>query len=139
MIYSQNYKRVLALIIDMIIIGIIHYTLVSTLGFNAFNFPIWTFPNGMHFNISLLSTLVFIIYFTLFDFSSLKGSPGKKILSISVVKDDNSKMNLTKSLLRAVIKSFSFSVLFIGFIPAFFSENKKSLHDKIAGTVVIDD
>jgi uncharacterized RDD family membrane protein YckC len=137
--YSENYKRILAFIIDAIIVGIVHYILVSIFGFNAFNFPIWTLPNGMHLNVSLLSTFIFIVYFTLFDSSKLKGSPGKKILKLSILNDDFTKINIYKAFLRSMLKSFSFSILFIGFIPAFFSDDKKSLHDKLTGTIVVND
>jgi uncharacterized RDD family membrane protein YckC len=136
--YSQIYKRVLSFIVDAIIVGLIHYELVSYFGLSALNFRILDLANGMHLSISLLSMSIFIIYFTVFDASILKGSPGKKLFSIIIVNDDSTRITIYKSFLRSVLKLISFTVFFVGFIPAFFSDDKKSLHDKLLRTVVIN-
>ncbi len=64
---------------------------------------------------------------------------GKYIMKIRVVsEDDGVNLNFMRSLLRAVVRIFSEAIFYIGFIWAFFNPKVQTLHDKIAGAIVID-
>jgi uncharacterized RDD family membrane protein YckC len=64
---------------------------------------------------------------------------GKYIMKIRVVSEENgTNLNFVRSLLRAVVRIFSEVIFYIGFILAFFSPKVQTLHDKIAGAIVID-
>jgi uncharacterized RDD family membrane protein YckC len=64
---------------------------------------------------------------------------GKYIMKIRVVSEENgANLNFVRSLLRAVVRIFSEVIFYIGFILAFFSPKVQTLHDKIAGAIVID-
>ena len=45
---------------------------------------------------------------------------------------------LQKSFLRAVVRVPSESLLYLGFLMAYFTEHKQTLHDKLSNCVVVD-
>jgi len=84
---------------------------------------------------------VSVLLITVLFWRRWKGAtPGKKFLHIKIVdsktfEDINSKQAITRSFGYIV----SIFVLFIGFIMVAFREDKRGLHDLLAGTAVIYD
>ena len=118
--------RALALIIDLILVGIVN-----------------TILNGVIFGgdplrgsgVSALLGLAYYLYF----WSSYGGGQtiGMKALSIKVVKTDGSQLDLVGALIRYVGLIIAFAVVFVGVIWVAFDANKQGWHDKIAGTYVV--
>lgn len=66
-------------------------------------------------------------------------TPGKMFLKIRVISINLlDKPTLGISILRAVGRVFSESVLFLGYIWAFFDPKRQAWHDKIARTLVVN-
>ncbi|ASC05696.1 hypothetical protein WSS15_00370 [Acetobacter pasteurianus] len=87
---------------------------------------------------SLLLALIPAIYYVLFEASSLRGTPGKRVCRLEVVTLSGGQISLAQAILRFVIKAFiSFPLLYIGVIMVAFTRRKQGLHDLIAGTLVI--
>lgn len=63
---------------------------------------------------------------------------GKKMLGLKVVKLDGSSIDYKLALYRFFSMAISTIVLFLGFIMVLFNKKGFALHDKIVGTVVVD-
>jgi len=122
--YAGFYPRMLAHNIDLVIL----LPLCYSIGYFVDN------------NLTLfgLCGLLYIIYHTLFEMSSWRGTPGKKILKIVViVESEVENLTFKQVLVRNVSKGLSALLFFAGFIMVFFDRKKRGLHDRMAGTVVI--
>jgi uncharacterized RDD family membrane protein YckC len=119
--------RVVAFIIDSILVGVINAIIATIL-------------NSSTTGRSGIQTLLGIIYFTYF-WSSSSPWPGQtvgdKLLSLRVIRTDGSDLTIVQALIRYVGLFISFIVIFIGVIWVAFDPNKQGWHDKIAGTYVV--
>jgi uncharacterized RDD family membrane protein YckC len=119
--------RVVAFIIDSIIVGVINAIIAAVLNSST------TGRTG-------IQTLLGIIYFTYF-WSANSPWPGQtvgdKLLSLRVVRTDGSDLTIVQALIRYVGLFISFLAIFIGVIWVAFDPNKQGWHDKIAGTYVV--
>ena len=80
---------------------------------------------------------VYILYHTLTEISSWKGSIGKRLLNIQVTPLQGVTNSLPRSLLRNTLKVLSVGLLFGGFLMIRFNMKKQGLHDWLSGSVVI--
>lgn len=63
---------------------------------------------------------------------------GKYIMKIRAIENNsNENLTLNKAFLRAFIRIFSELFFYIGFIFAFFTPLKQTLHDKLTNTIII--
>lgn len=114
--------RFVAIIIDGVILGIITSILfgaggevgggISFLVGVLYNWYFWTRQNGQ--------------------------TPGKKVMSLQVVKADGSELSDVDALIRAVGYYVSGLVFGLGYIWALFDDEKRTWHDMFAGTRVIN-
>ena len=96
---------------------------------------VWPFFGG--FGIILL-TVVHWFYFTSMESSSQQATFGKQILKIIVTDLKEKPISLGKANLRYFSKLISTILLFSGFIIAGATSRKQALHDKLAGTLVLN-
>ncbi len=119
--------RVVAFIIDSIIVGVVNSIIAAIL-------------NSSTTGRSGIQTLLGIIYFTYF-WSASSPWPGQtvgdKLLSLRVIRTDGSDLSIVQAFIRYVGLFISFLVIFIGVIWVAFDPNKQGWHDKIAGTYVV--
>lgn len=87
---------------------------------------------------SLLKLVVLIPYFTLLESSRLQATLGKLLLGIKVVDVLGKRISFVRAMGRFLAKILSGQVLLIGYLMAAFSERKQTLHDVLAGTLVIN-
>ena len=121
------WTRFLAIVIDIIALGIVTSILTSIL-----------YQGADPTSNSGLSTLLGVIYYVYFWSSYGKGQTlGSRALKIRVVKTDGSYLDLVGAFLRYVGFVISCIALFIGVIWAAFDSQKQGWHDKIAGTYVV--
>ncbi len=64
-------------------------------------------------------------------------TPGKMLLGLKIIRADGGEVDYIKSFIRWIGKMISGLLLGIGYIMAAFTENKRALHDYIAGTRVV--
>ncbi len=105
--YAGFWMRFVAIIIDGIIIGIIRAFLV----------------------VPILATIGIT--------SKYQATVGKLALGLIVTDMNGAKLDFSKSLVRNLGKILSNFIFLIGYIMAAFTEKKQSLHDIIAGTLVV--
>ena len=91
-----------------------------------------------HQSLPYIFTL-YVLYHTLLIWQSGM-TLGKYIAHIRVVRaDDGGSVPFGSALVRALIRTVGeMFVLYLTFLPAFFSPLRQTLHDRLAGTVVVD-
>jgi len=132
-------RRSIAYLIDLLIsvilsaILLLAYTYVTG-KFNTkndikidFNFENWY---------SLIAT---IVYFGLSTYFGNGKTLGKKLLKIRVVSITHSKMTLFQSIERSLGYAASLLEGGFGFIQYFINPNRRTVHDRIAETIVVDE
>jgi uncharacterized RDD family membrane protein YckC len=133
-------KRTLAALLDVAIISIIKFILINFLLINSWQVTIYDSENSSFaISISFLTILLYWLYYGFFDSNLLNGSIGKRLFKISVINQNNKNhLSLLDSFIRSTLRILSFILLLSGFIYAFFNEKRKTLHDLIIDTIVVD-
>jgi uncharacterized RDD family membrane protein YckC len=96
----------------------------------------WTFF-GVNLLSTFLTTVIGWIYFWFFESSSHQATPGKMALGIIVTDLNGSRISLGRAAARDLSKILSALTLGIGFLMIGFTDEKRGLHDYIAGTLVV--
>jgi uncharacterized RDD family membrane protein YckC len=76
------------------------------------------------------------LYHAVLESSARMGTFGKMMFEIAVTDLAGQKISFFKASLRYWAKVLSTLCLFLGFLPAFFTKNKRAFHDFAAGTIV---
>jgi uncharacterized RDD family membrane protein YckC len=128
MTYAGFWKRVVALLIDSVIVVIL---LIPIALLSLIDSLVWVYYVG---SISLNW-----LYFAFFESSGWRATPGKKLLKINVVNLNGDRISFARATGRYFAKFFSAIILGIGYLMAAFTRKKQALHDIIADTLVITD
>ena len=143
-IFAGFWIRLLAFIIDVVILGIISWVfntvwgLVSGSGWmSGGTADPWTEATGAPWLLGLtVSFLVVVAY--LICFWGWRGqTPGKMALRIKIIRSDGSNIGWGVAVFRFLSYIISFLLAFIGYIWVAFDVYKQGLHDKIADTYVV--
>lgn len=123
--YAGFWIRLLAAVLDLIIIGvpafILQFGLVFLIGITSLVYIID------------LAVIIFIVYM-----DGIKGgTPGKLILGLRIVNEKMGFIGIPTAILRYIGKILSGIILGIGYLMIAFTEKKQGLHDKIAKTFVV--
>jgi uncharacterized RDD family membrane protein YckC len=86
--------------------------------------------------IIIFSIIFSWMYYAAFEASHWKGTPGKKLLGLSVTDSEGNRIGFGQATGRHFAKIISGLILGIGFLMAGFSEKKQALHDQIANCLV---
>ena len=123
--YAGFWRRVLAVLIDGIIVSI------ATIPFTwNFEFDMFSFSFGISFIIQWL-------YFALFESSYRQATLGKIVIGIVVTDEQYRRISFARATGRYFGKYLSAIILGIGFLMAAFTEKKQALHDILADTLVV--
>ena len=139
--YAGFWKRLAALIIDSIIIGIASMILMVV-------FVIALFGAGKGQEPSALMILLYLLYYVfimiapmiygaLFESSAAMATPGKMALGIITVDKDGKRLTFWRALGRNAAKFISGFTFLVGYILAGVTQRKQALHDMIADTLVV--
>jgi uncharacterized RDD family membrane protein YckC len=121
--------RFVAYLIDGFILGIIRWIVALFFGFGSM---------GFGWDLIWFGSLFSFIYFVLMESSANQASIGKQLMRIKVVDENGQRMDLSKSIIRNLMKMVSAAILLIGFIMVIFDERKRALHDMVAHTFVVE-
>lgn len=124
--YAGFWLRLLAYIIDAVVLGAITYPLAHALTSMGIG--------GVSSN--TLSIAISWMYFAVFESSDWMATPGKKVLGLIVTDEQGMKISVGRATRRYLAKILSFLILGIGFLMIAFTERKQGLHDKIFHTLV---
>ncbi len=137
-VYAGFVRRAIAFFIDQLVILFFLYLT----GWGAFSLNrILQGPDASPLRITLGLMLFCVAFpFTYFVYFHANGgqTPGKKALGIKVVEQSGAEANWGQALLRSVGYIFSSMFFMLGFWWSAFDRRSQALHDKIAGTVVLE-
>lgn len=79
-----------------------------------------------------------VLYYPIFESSIMSATPGKALMGMTVVNLAGERINYKTALARFFSRYLSLLLLYVGYLMQPFTEKKQTLHDMIAGTVVVD-
>jgi uncharacterized RDD family membrane protein YckC len=133
-------SRLVAWVIDRLILGALWF-LVAAWGFVAYLNVIRWPPDLL--NLAALISLLLLggiwlhaAYFIVFV-GGCGQTPGKMLLRITVVRWDGVPAGYGRALVRWVGYWVAMLPLGLGFVPAFFTADRRGVHDWMAGTRVV--
>ena len=139
-------KRFIAFFIDVIILTVVSMILFGILGAVGFMGASTAETNdsaglmaamaGAGLLIQVLSIAIQIGYFTYFESSERQGTIGKTAMGLIVADEDGNRLDTQKALIRSIMRLVSSFICLIGYLMAFFTEKKQTLHDIVAKTNV---
>jgi uncharacterized RDD family membrane protein YckC len=136
--YSSVWKRFGGLIVDFLLLGVPLYVIIIAIIIPEFS------GNGAGGGRSAWFDFIglpFAILGFLYEGAMLQARSqtlGKMALQVRVVRGDGSPISKGQAWGRALAKTFLGYLWFVDYIPAFFTKEKTTLHDLIAGTRVVD-
>ncbi|MGW3662869.1 RDD family protein [Streptomyces sp. NPDC005141] len=142
---AESGKRVLARILDMILVGIVVWLLSWAFGVTEFNVDSDKIEYGKGFGQSLVAAVLYVAYDTVM-ISKSGQTLGKRLFNHRVANLDNgSTPSVQTSLVRALVLWIPFAfccacvwTAIAGGWSFFDKPYKQGLHDKAAKTVVVD-
>lgn len=151
-LYAGFWLRLVAYLVDNLILGVPLLAIVAMLFFGAGGmqiihelhpneepgpqfFAFLFFVVGMFALIAILGTW---LYYAYFESSSWQGTPGKKILNLYVTDLEGKPVTFGRASGRFFARIITRLIpLGIGYIMAGFTERKQALHDMIASCLVL--
>jgi len=133
--YGGFWIRVVAYIIDAVVINIATWAIGLVIGFNQFTAA--TDPTGYDPTATAISLVIGWLYFALLESSERGATLGKMAVGLRVVTDGGARLSFAHATGRYFAKIVSAIILGIGFLMVAFTERKRGLHDMIAGTLVV--
>jgi len=137
------WRRVLAYIIDTIILSIIGGIISAAFLGSAAGLSAMTGGadetaalTGAVLGVQGVSFVINWLYFALLESSSMQGTLGKKALGMIVTDLDGQRIGFGRATGRYFAKFVSAMILLIGFMMVGWTQRKQGLHDLIASTLV---
>ncbi|MGK7901692.1 MAG: RDD family protein [Hormoscilla sp.] len=153
MVYASLWRRTVASIIDLLVLAVCYYLIVSLLVFviHKIAADLYIEVDGMidveagtraelnMFALSLYPTLFSfsLLYHTVLMSSAKQGTFGKMAMGIIVTDMNGNKISCRKATVRFFSSILSILTLGIGYLMAGFTKKKQTLHDVIAGSLVL--
>ena len=131
--YGGFWIRVLAYIIDFVILGAVQWAIFAALGLPMFEVD----ADATFGTANIVSIVLGIAYFAGMESSSWQGTVGKHALGLIVTDTDGHRISFLRALGRYFAKILSAIILLIGFIMVAFTDRKQGLHDMICSTLVL--
>ena len=93
------------------------------------------------YNFNYVSTyincLIGLAYHSLLTASNMQGSLGKRLWRIRITDMNGSRLTLLNAAIRHLGKFLSTLLLFVGFFMMLWDKNNQTLHDRMAGSIVV--
>ena len=140
--YGGFWIRVLAWLIDAILIGIVLLPLSLALGlgtgFRGFSTDVSTISISLTRALTRGALRLFVVwlYEALMTSSSYQATLGKLAVGLKVTDLQGNRISFAHATGRVFAKILSAMILGIGFLMVAFTEKKQGLHDMLAGTLV---
>ena len=134
--YGGFWRRVVAALIDGLLVGVLSSPLWFVLGF-LFDASTPTGEASYSFITNSLSLIIGLGYYSLMESSPRQATVGKIAMGLTVADEQGNRISFQRAAMRYLAKYLSATIFMIGFIMVAFTEKKQGLHDKIANTVVL--
>jgi uncharacterized RDD family membrane protein YckC len=126
-------NRIIAYIIDVIIIGVLSGILCAIFGISAITLWAESGVSIIYNPVTWVGLGLSVLYF--FTDVWMGGTIGKKLVGLSVIQTNPESAKASAAFIRAFLKVISINLLF-GVILFLIGEEDRSFHDNIAGTRV---
>lgn len=123
--YAGFWRRVLATLIDGILLSLVTGTFTWTVDFDDFKISYG------------LGIVVQWLYFAILESSNRQATLGKMAIGLVVTDEQYHRISFPRASARYFGKFLSAIILGIGFIMAGFTQKKQALHDVLADTLVV--
>lgn len=91
----------------------------------------------LNFVIPFAGIIVTFLYVTFFNSSRLMGTPGKLFMGLNVVTEAGLRISYQQALIRYFVGIVSALFLFFGYLMNLFTPKRQTLHDIVAGVIVV--
>ena len=130
--------RVGGALIDLIIVFIVAAIAMFFWGFLS-GFSVSYVSDETWRGRGMLAGIVLDLIYTCITMSGkLQSTFGQRAVGIKVIRSDGSTVEFGTALVRYLVSLISSIVLKLGYFIALFTDNRRTLHDLAAGTVVVD-
>jgi len=130
---AEFWRRLVAYLLDSIIVIVLFFIIVNILA-KSFRFHK---AEDVRTLMRMTSLFLWLIYFILFESSSLQATPGKLIMKLKVVNREGEKITVIRAFLRYLARLLSMIILGIGYLFMLSDIRKTALHDILTRTSVI--
>ena len=120
--YGRVAPRAVALFIDLILIGFATTIISGILGVDSHG---------------VVASIVSWLYFAAQESSGWMATLGKRAMGLAVQGVDGRQLSFSRASIRWAGRWASSLILGLGYVLAAFTDKRQTLHDLIAGTVVI--
>lgn len=128
-------KRIVALILDLLIIGIVSGLFSNFVGIERNLGTTTIFDRPVAYGYSL-SFLFYLLYFFIFDLFNNSITIGKLVMKIKVILQNEDELTLKIKMYRTTLKTIS--ILFLPISALVFLITGKSLQDSYCSTKIVD-
>jgi uncharacterized RDD family membrane protein YckC len=130
-LYAGFWRRVLAYLIDSALLVGVEFILFSSVYVLA--------PGNLDAlgNVAPVCVAIGWAYYVLFESSPARGTPGKLAVGLYVADVHGDPISFWRAVLRNALKTLSTLLCFAGWVMASFTPRKQTLHDLLAGTLVL--
>lgn len=135
--YAGFWMRVVAFLIDSVILIIALIPMALLFGTSSFNTVTGTTSYGLP---DLVSPLIALAYCVGFEGSAKQATPGKMAMGLIVIQEHGRRVSYPRVFARFVIKSIMFLIFVpgvIGLALVAFTTRKQGLHDLLTQTFVV--
>jgi uncharacterized RDD family membrane protein YckC len=131
-------RRAVAFILDFLLAWVIFLALLFTVGRLAVRYGFVTEDINLKFDFEhWYSLLILVLYFALATYWGKGRTPGKWLCGIRVVSLVHERLSLWHSIERGLGYGASLLEFGFGFVQFFIHPNRRTVHDRIAETIVI--
>lgn len=134
--YADFWLRACAKIIDLIILTATSMVLSLFLAFFVSQDYDSEVSMSFHILVNFFQLIIAVSYTTYF-LGKYSATPGKMACHIKVVTPDGGKVSYSQAFFRYFAEIISSLIFCIGYLMAIFDTEKRTLHDRIAGTRVV--
>lgn len=101
--------------------------------------PRWPEVNDPRVSVLLwMFVIVYVLYFAVFEGSSRQATPGKMLMGMFVTDINGNRISYLRAFGRSLGRILSLITCFVGYLVALFTARNQSLHDLLAGTLVLE-
>lgn len=123
--YGSFWERFAAIFIDGIILAIVKFMI----GFLISSWPFLTE--------NLVSVIIYWLYFALQESGSNQATIGKRAMGLRVTDLNGHRVSFARATGRHFGKIISFIIILIGYFMMIWDDRNQTLHDKMAGTLIV--
>ncbi len=134
--YAGFWYRVLAGLIDLVILYIISFLIGFMIGFSLINnlyFDEYYF--FMTWTSNFISIIISFLYYVLFQMSKKQATPGMMVVGIKIYDEKLQRAGFWRLTGRYFATGLSNLILWIGFFMIGWTKRKQGLHDIFARTI----